>query len=87
MQEAAAPSRQWRVDPDLGSSGRIRVIDMPAGIDQNQCSGSRVPRSAAASRCAVAGASVAMDCLRHGLHNGVPRRVAVVPIRNGFRTA
>lgn len=36
--DAANAFRQWRVDPDLGLSGRIRVINIE-GVDQNPCSG------------------------------------------------
>jgi Ser-tRNA(Ala) deacylase AlaX len=45
MSDAAARFRQWRVDPDLGLSGKIRVIDI-VGIDQNPCSGSHVASTA-----------------------------------------
>jgi Ser-tRNA(Ala) deacylase AlaX len=46
IENAAACFRQWRVDPDLNLTGRIRVIDIE-GIDQNPCSGSHVPSTGA----------------------------------------
>jgi Ser-tRNA(Ala) deacylase AlaX len=33
--------RHWRVDPELGLSGKIRVVNI-AGIDANPCGGSHV---------------------------------------------
>lgn len=41
VEEAAAHYPNWRVDPDLNLSGKVRVIVI-AGIDANPCSGSHV---------------------------------------------
>ena len=47
VEEARALFPEWRVDPDLGLSGRIRVIRI-RDVDANPCSGSHVVSTGAA---------------------------------------
>lgn len=63
-EEAAARFPHWRIDPDLGLRGKIRVIDIE-NLDSNACSGTHVSNTAEIGPFSLLKHTVGGDGLNH----------------------